>query len=185
MRGGAATGRFGGPAAQLYHPRGMGIDADGNLYVADTGGGRIVKFSPDGTVVAKMGGRGSGPGQFSEPTDVVVDSGGQIYVADAGNRRIVRLDAAGGYVSEWGIPQSVAHDAVHLALDNLGRLFVTDPEGGRLLVYDTAGRLLQESGRRGSGQGEFLLPVGVFAAADGRVLVAEVRNNRVQVLDAR
>ena len=40
---GKALRRIGGPAGQFYHPRGLSIDRQNNLYVADTGGSRIVK----------------------------------------------------------------------------------------------------------------------------------------------
>ncbi len=180
-KNGQPTGRFGGAAAQLYHPRGMAIDMDANLYVADTGGCRVVKFSPAGDVIAKYGSKGTGKGQFVEPTDVAVGPNGLMYVADAGNRRVVVLDAAGGYVGEWAAPQSVAYNGIHLALSQGGLILVTDPEGGRLLGYDSAGRLLQQTGRKGAEPGLLLTPVGVLAGADGRVYVAEVGNQRVQV----
>lgn len=179
---GVLQGRFGGPSAQLYHPRGLAVDVDGNLYVADTGGCQIVKFSPSGEVVAKIGSKGTGPGQFVEPTDVVVDISGQMYVADAGNRRVVRLDGAGGHLGEWAIPRAGAFNGPHLALGPDGQFYMTDPETGRLLVYDRAGRLVQETGRAGVGLGEFRLPVGVFVDQVGRVFVAEVGNDRLQVL---
>ena len=40
--------QFAGPDANLYHPRAIAIDAADNLYIADTGGGRIVKFNSKG-----------------------------------------------------------------------------------------------------------------------------------------
>ena len=50
--------QFGGPDAKFYHPRGLAIDAADNLYVADTGGGRVVKFNSKGEQVAVIGQRG-------------------------------------------------------------------------------------------------------------------------------
>jgi DNA-binding beta-propeller fold protein YncE len=179
---GAALGRMGGPAAQLYHPRGMAIDADDNLFVADTGGCRIVKFSPDGAVTAKIGSKGAGRGQFLEPTDVAVQPNGLMFVADSGNKRIVRLDAAGSYLGEWAFRQAAPLNGPHLALAPGGLLLVTDPEGGRLVTFEGGGRQLQESGRRGSADGEFRLPVGLTVDGEGRVYVADTGNSRVQLL---
>ena len=63
-------------------PRGIGIDATGNLYVADTGNHRVQKFSPSGQFLFSWGSQGSGVGQFILPTDVAVDENGYIYVTN-------------------------------------------------------------------------------------------------------
>ena len=180
---GAPLGRLGGPAAQLYHPRGMAIDGDGNLYVADTGGCRIVKFSPDGAVLARFGSKGSGRGQFLEPTDVVVES----RRPDVRGRHRQQADRAAGrgrrLPGRMGLPAgSALQRAVHLALASGGRLLATDPEGGKLVTFDSGGRQLQETGRKGSADGEFRLPVGLVVDREGRVYVADTGNGRVQVL---
>jgi 4-amino-4-deoxy-L-arabinose transferase-like glycosyltransferase/streptogramin lyase len=179
---GTALGRFAGPAGRFYHPRGMTIDSQDNLYVADTGGCRLVKLSPGGDVLLRIGEKGSGIGQFLEPVDVAVDANGLMYVVDAGNRRIVRLDAAGNYVGEWAISPSSPANGPHLALAADGRVIVTDPEVGRLRMYANNGQLLAEAGRAGAADGQFRLPVGIFVDRGGRVYVADTFNHRVQIL---
>ena len=54
-----------------------------NVYVADSGNGRIVKFGPDGRFLAAFGARGAGDGRFEEgPFGVWVDPQGTVYVPD-------------------------------------------------------------------------------------------------------
>jgi uncharacterized protein (TIGR03437 family) len=83
-------------AARLYGPKGVAIDAAGNLYIADSGNNRIRKVS-NGIITTIAGNGNSGFGgdngpasnaQLSGPSAVAVDTSGFIYVADRINARI-------------------------------------------------------------------------------------------------
>ncbi|MBV8728909.1 MAG: hypothetical protein JO336_03780, partial [Acidobacteriia bacterium] len=98
------TGGFsgdGGPAtkALLNYPRGVAVDGNGNVYIADTFNFRIRMVTPAGTIYT-IAGRSrsgySGDGQlatnasFSFPSAIAVAPSGLIYVADTQNN-VVRL----------------------------------------------------------------------------------------------
>lgn len=85
-------------------PAGLALDAEGNLYIADSGNNRILKVGLDGTIrtVAGAGTAGfSGDGgpapkaQFTEPTGVAVDAAGALFIADTGNNRVRRVSTDG------------------------------------------------------------------------------------------
>jgi hypothetical protein len=77
----------------LISPRGLAIDANSNIYVADTGNNRIVKYSGVTPAFSETwGALGSGDGEFNYPSDVAVDVGGNLYVADSENDRVVYID---------------------------------------------------------------------------------------------
>jgi len=57
----------------FYMPLDMALDAEGNLYVLDTGNHRIQKFSPDGDFLATLGRKGQGPGEFNFPGSLDID----------------------------------------------------------------------------------------------------------------
>ncbi len=86
----STNGELGDPLA-LFGPRGLAIDLDGNLLVADTGNKRIVRFSPIGEALGQIGGGGVIAGRFEEPTDVDVDPTGW---HGAGGRRLERAHPA-------------------------------------------------------------------------------------------
>ena len=88
-----AGGNGAGPAAsQLDHPNGdVNVDANGNVYIADGGNYRVVKWAPGATVgvtVAGGNGAGSAANQLNGVGGIFVDAAGNIYIADASNHRV-------------------------------------------------------------------------------------------------
>jgi sugar lactone lactonase YvrE len=97
----------------LFGPRGITVDEEGNLFIADTMNQQIRKRAADGTlsVVAGVAGLPGGnngpvactppcvtpPGRFNKPVGVAVDSSGRVFVADEGNNRI-RMVSLDGFV---------------------------------------------------------------------------------------
>lgn len=70
----------------------VAADADGNLYIMDTGNHRIVVFDEAGNHLRTLGRQGGGPGEFQMwPSGIKVASDGAINVYDMGNRGIVRF----------------------------------------------------------------------------------------------
>jgi len=163
-----------------YATRGIGIDPTGNILVADTGSGRIVRYSPGGTLIEHFHRNGKRPGEFLEPIDVTVNSEGEWFVMDAGNRRIQKLDREGSLIEAWEIPSEVtARDGGHLALDSKGRLFVTRPitlEGGDLVVYDGKGNK-----RARLFEPQLTAPTGVFVDASDYLYVTYPRSDVVRI----
>ena len=53
-----------GPATTLYHPMGIAADSLGNIYVADTGNHRIIKYNSLFIPILKFGSLGTGPGRL-------------------------------------------------------------------------------------------------------------------------
>ncbi len=165
---------------RLFHPRGIGIDHLDRLYVADTGGSRVVVLSTDGEVLAAWGEAGHGPGQLDQPTDVAVGPDGQVYVVDLFNQRMQYLDADGTYLGEWPIMAANTYDSPHLAVSPAHVIYLTSPEEHQVLAYDLAGRFLGQVGAAGEGLGQFAKPVGVAVDTSGRLYVADPLLGRVQ-----
>lgn len=85
-------------AATFNGPRGVAVDAEGNIYVADTGNSAIRLVTYFGTVVTVAGtgvqGSDNGSGlsaSFNLPYSLDVDDAGTIYVADKYNSLIRKV----------------------------------------------------------------------------------------------
>ncbi len=175
-----------GDANALFGPRGLAVDRDGNLLVADTGNKRILHYRPDGSLIQQIGGGGVIPGRFEEPTDVAIDpNDGSVYVADAWNRRIQKFSTDLSFVAEWPVNSWESQDRLHkpyLAVVGSGDVYASDPAMYRVLVYGSDGSIKTSFGRYGTEMDRFSLPTGLATdPTTNELVVADGGNSRVMV----
>jgi DNA-binding beta-propeller fold protein YncE len=84
----------------FYMPADIAFDADGNVYVLDSGNHRIQKFDSQGNFLASFGRRGQGPGEFQYPQSIDIDERGHMVVSDSGNQKIQVLKPDGALEKE-------------------------------------------------------------------------------------
>ncbi len=169
-------------AEGLARPTGVACLGD-RVYVVETAAHRLVQLT-GGKAVTVMGGRGNGPGQLNFPTALAAD-GRTLWVGDTLNFRLVQVDpVSGGVLQRFGTLGDTAGQMPRLkgvAVDARGRLWVTDALLDQVALYTRQGEYLMSIGRNGSAPGELAFPAGVAAAGDGRVVVADSFNRRLQV----
>ncbi len=98
---GSADGK--GAAARFNSPRGLAVDAQGHVFVMDTGNHEVRKVAPDGTVTTVAGKAGesgfidgtSALARFAGPRAAAFDAAGDLYVADSDNHAIRVISAKG------------------------------------------------------------------------------------------
>lgn len=178
---GHLIGRFGGPDARLFHPRGLTVFGENSIGVADTGTSRLVLFAGNGQLKGAIGSTsGDAPGQFNEPTDAIRDDAGTYFVAEAENNRIQRLDIAGNPLNQWNILPAYAYNGPHLAFGPDGSILMTESQSQGVYRYNRDGLLVDQwhtVGPATLGQ-----PVGIyFDPATSRLYVTDVARHQVYV----
>jgi DNA-binding beta-propeller fold protein YncE len=159
----------------------MMIDFDGNVWIADTGNSRLLRYTPNGSIQQELGPEQVGTPDLKEPLSLAMDAQANLYVADAGSQRVIKLNRDRKMVAEWALPPATSALGYHLAVTANQSLLVTDPEGNRLLEYSLDGKLLRAWGSEGNGAGQFDKPVGIEVFGQ-KVYVVDTFNNRLQIL---
>jgi sugar lactone lactonase YvrE len=174
------------PDWQNGKPVGVSIGPDGNVYVPDTHYHRVMVYSRDGQLLRQWGSLGKEKGQFIYPTDVAFDEQGRIFVSEYGeNDRIQVFDNQGNQLfafgrfgngpGEFSRPQSMLIDK--------GLVYVTDASNHRICVFKTDGTFVRNMCSLGSELGQLRFPYGLDMDPDGRLVVCEFGNNRVQLVE--
>ncbi len=173
----------------FYGPRGLAVDSKGRVYVTDTGNKRIVVFDKDGNYIAQFGGAGFEAGQFDEPVGVTVDKNGIVYVVDTWNQRVqtfrpVESENNVVFVPEkqwdvYGWSGQSLDNKPFIAVNDALHIFITDPDGFRVMEFDPNGVLIRVWGDFGNTPTGFGLPSGIAADSDGHIWVTDSVYNRV------
>lgn len=102
--GGEPTGDGtpGSDPGEFNEPFGVGVDASGNVYIADKLNHRVQKFDASGTFLLEWGIEGTQDGEFVQVSEVAVGDDALVYTADRGNHRVQVFAQDGTYVKQWG-----------------------------------------------------------------------------------
>ncbi len=97
---------------------------------------------------------------------------GRIFVADGQGHRLIRYAPGGQIERAWPLTPANTVDSPHLARDVAGRLYVTEPEIGRVLLRDVDGEALGVWDLNAL-LGRPVRPVGIAVAPDGVIWVVD------------
>jgi sugar lactone lactonase YvrE len=175
---------------------GVGVDSGDNVYLFTRGQPRVIVYNRDGAFL-----RSWGEGFFTERTHgLTVGPDDSIWCVDEGVHCIYKMTTAGEVlltIGNKGVASETGYDGrtlesitggppfnrpTNLAVAPSGDLYVTDGYGNcKVHRFSAGGELIQSWGEPGTGPGQFNLPHGLRVAADGRVLVADRENDRLQI----
>ncbi len=173
--------------SSFWGPRGIAVDSKGHVYIADTGNKRIAIFDSDGNYITEFGTGGLDPGQFDEPVGVAVGNDGTVYVTDTWNQRVQSFAASEDGTTFVPLAQWDVNAWFGQSLDNKpfiavspdNNVFITDPEGYRVIEFTSDGKFVRTWGDFGAGADEIGLASGIAVDPAGNVWVTDAGNNRI------
>lgn len=175
------------PDAATFSPHRVAVDRNGYIYLAASRGRGAVVLDAQGLYIETM--TPMEDGRVVRITNVSIDGSGRIYlvsedrgrvyVYDSGRKLIGRFGEKGGSSGKLSRPRAVAVD------DQTGLRYVLDRMRHTISVYDSSGEYLFEFGGLGNAPGWFQFPNDIAIDKDGRLIVADFFNHRVQILKTR
>lgn len=200
-----------GTMAMFNQPKGLAVDDEGTIYVADSANGAIRVIDKSGFVKTLVKG-------LNAPSDIVRGSSGELYVTETLKHRILRIDqsgnwsvlAGGGYEAKdnWllgGYADGTGEKAQFnepsgLALGPNGEMYIADTGNQRIRVLSPQGEVTTLAGsgatpivntsyikggfKDGPGlEAKFNFPSGIAVASDGTVYVADTYNHRLREIN--
>ena len=164
----------------------VATDAMDRVYVFHRGKQPIMVFDKDGRFL-----RSWGDDVIKTAHGLRVDRDGNVWTTDIGHQQVMKFDGEGkllltlGKKDEKGDGQDTFNMPTDVAVADSGEFYVSDGYGNsRVVKFSKEGKYLKEWGKKGKGDGEFVIPHVVLLDAKGRVYVGDRENNRVQVFDA-
>ncbi|HDR9100769.1 TPA: hypothetical protein QDB15_004124 [Burkholderia vietnamiensis] len=195
-----------GVAASFGYPIGVAVDANGNVYVADSTAQKIRKITPAGvvTTLAGSGQLGGADGSatvasFNDPAGIALDGTGNVYVADATGGRIRKISPtgvvstlAGSGVPAYGDGTGAAASfkrPIGIAVDQSGNIYVADWGNNDIRKVTPTGVVTTLAGSNspgsvnGTGTGaSFSGPMDVAVDKSGNIYVADSNNNQIRMV---
>jgi len=162
-------------------PRSFKIDKSNNLYIIDVFSGKLFAFDPAGKLAADL--------VFPEDavfiSDVTVDGSGTLFLLDS-VRSVVYSAVKGektfrpvaafldGTKDKMRFPTSIEAGPS-------GLLFITDQNGGTVLIFDRDGELKDRKSDFGWKEGQLNYPSQICLSEKGYLAIADRENNRIQL----
>lgn len=163
------------------NPHAIRIDKSGSVWITDNGDHQVMKFTPEGQSLLKLGIKGKAgtdESTFDKPTDIAWAPDGAFYISDGyGNSRVVKFTKEGKFMKAWGkrgTGQGEFNLPHSIAVDPKGQVYVADRENNRIQIFDGDGKFLKQWTHLGSTQNLFITPAGELWAMTYRDAV-EIR----------
>lgn len=166
----------------------VAVDSADNVYVcqrfdvqaSSVGGPAVVVFDPRGDYL-----RSWGEGLVADAHMIFVSPDDRVLLVDRDAHQILAFDASGNLLFRLGErhrPGRPFNHPTDIAMAPNGDFYVSDGYGAsKVHLFSPDGRLRRSWGTPGRSAGEFSTPHGIWVLKDGRVVVGDRENDRVQL----
>ncbi len=165
----------------MAYPNSIFIDNNQNIYIADFGNDRIVKWkcnATQGQIVAGGNRRGN---QLNGPTDVFIDQEtNSLIIADHGNKRVMRCSRPNSTNEEITISNIYCS---RLTINKNGDLYVSESRKNEVRRWkkgEKNGTIVADGNGQGQQSNQFNRPSSLFFDREGNLYVTDRYNHRIQ-----
>lgn len=166
---------------KIISPVGACTDDSGNLYIADSTQGGIIRFSSKlkfkDVFIAAMEWRITG----------IAFVNGFFYCVDAQGHRVLCFDRGGKHAFSFGKRGTGPGEfnfPTHITAGD-EYIYVTDAMNFRVQVFDHQGKFIRPFGSHGRGGGNFSKPKGIAVDKNGHIFVADAMFDNVQIFNSK
>jgi DNA-binding beta-propeller fold protein YncE len=161
-------------------PIGVAVDIRDNIYMTDSGAGKVFVMNPRGRFLF-------GIGNLKRPTGIAINQDeNELYVVDTLAHHVKVYDLRGvelRTIGARGDDEGEFNYPVDIFIDKKGDIYVSDSMNFRLQVFDKMGRYITSFGIHGDGTGSMARPKGVAVDKDGNIYVVDAVFDTVQIFD--
>jgi DNA-binding beta-propeller fold protein YncE len=162
------------------------VPGSGTVYLSDSGRNLVYLFTEKGRLVKTIGAAGdNAPGLFERLLGLAVGKEGQLYAVDPGHGYVYVMDQEGSLMGthKLPLPKEGKTGFVDTTPGPAGRIYAVDNFNSSIAVLEE-NRLVETFGGAGFLEGELSSPTFCARDGEGRLLVSDTMNGRVQVFDA-
>ncbi len=156
----------------FYGQRGIAFHPQTRLlYIADTGNSQVKIMNQEGKLIRTWGTKkGDSEDSFNEPVGIAVTPKGNLVILDSLNKRVKEYRTNGTVVQIWPVETEWENQGGfegHLACSPDGTIYLTDPIGRCVYVYNPEGERI-EILTKGLGGRKLLRPTGILCTQKGK-----------------
>jgi tripartite motif-containing protein 71 len=164
-------GSYGEGPGEFASARGVAMDPQGNLWIADTYNNRVQKYGPGGNFLRQV--------EVFMPSDVAVDPQGNAWISAPYYGSIIKISSEGIFLDEVTAGGGLSYPT-GIAIDGAGSIWLADTGNNRVVELDSNGEILSSFGSEGSEAGQLAGPEGIAVDSNDHVWVADTYNSRIQ-----
>lgn len=163
----------------------VAVNSRGEIFVFHRGKHPIIVCDSAGKVL-----RSWGDDLIGSAHGLRIDAHDDVWITDVGRHQVLKFDPQGKLLLKLGTGQpgigpSEFDRPTDIAFGPDGEFYVTDGYGNsRVTKFSPSGAPLHSWGTRGKQPGEFHLPHSIVRDRQGRLLVGDRENDRIQIFDA-
>ena len=152
------------------NPRGIAIDAQGNVFTANNGSNSVTRISANGLSAGTFGGTTG-----ASPESIAIDAQGNVFTANS-NGTVTRISASGSSTAQFGGSTGIFPKSI--AIDAQGNVFTANYGGNSVTRISANGLSTAQFG------GAITQPWGLALDRQGNVFTANFGGNSVTRISA-